>query len=181
MQTVNPFSISYTKNQSDSKFLSVSLDSSSIGTPNPVNADTLSGKPISDFVLKSDISGGESLYKVKKEIITLVTTTTPPQQNTVLTFNQQIDIGDELIINLQRESRYYTSYYCVLLSDLFTFSIPCFPNDNHGATIFNNCIITRTNITFKDWFCGIEYNGTLGQNLCTAFTVFLIKNSIVQS
>ncbi len=54
MQVVNPLSISYTKNQSDERFINVSLDSTSIGTPNPVNADTLSGKTIDNFVLKSE-------------------------------------------------------------------------------------------------------------------------------
>lgn len=56
MQVVNPLSISYTKNQSDERFINVSLDSASIGTPNPVNADTLSGKTIDNFVLKEEIT-----------------------------------------------------------------------------------------------------------------------------
>lgn len=62
MRVSNPLANSYTKNQADSQFVTVDLSGSSSGKTNSINADTLNGKPASDYVLKSEIYPVGSIY-----------------------------------------------------------------------------------------------------------------------
>lgn len=62
MRVSNPLANSYTRNQADSQFLTVDLSGSSSGTANLIDADTLNGKPASDYVLKSEIYPVGSIY-----------------------------------------------------------------------------------------------------------------------
>lgn len=62
MRISNPLANSYTKNQADNQFLTVDLSGSSSGAVNPIDADTLDGKPASDYVLKSTLYPVGSIY-----------------------------------------------------------------------------------------------------------------------
>lgn len=62
MRVSNPLANSYTKNQADNQFLTVDTSGSESGTPNPINADTLNGKPASDYVLKNELYPVGSIY-----------------------------------------------------------------------------------------------------------------------
>lgn len=62
MRVNNPLANSYTKNQADNQFLTVDTSGSESGTPNPINADTLNGKPASDYVLKNELYPVGSIY-----------------------------------------------------------------------------------------------------------------------
>lgn len=62
MRVSNPLANSYTKNQADNQFLTIDTSGSESGTPNPINADTLNGKPASDYVLKNELYPVGSIY-----------------------------------------------------------------------------------------------------------------------
>ena len=62
MRVSNPLANSYTKNQADNQFLTVDTSGSESGTPNPINADTLNGKPASEYVLKIELYPVGSIY-----------------------------------------------------------------------------------------------------------------------
>lgn len=62
MRVSNPLANSYTKNQADNQFLTVDTSGSESGTPNPIDADTLNGKPASDYVLKNELYPVGSIY-----------------------------------------------------------------------------------------------------------------------
>ena len=48
--------------KADTQFLTVDTSGSESGTPNPINADTLNGKPASDYVLKNELYPVGSIY-----------------------------------------------------------------------------------------------------------------------
>lgn len=62
MRVSNPLANSYTKNQANAQFVTVDLSGSSSGTTNLINADTLNGKPASDYVLKTQLYPVGSIY-----------------------------------------------------------------------------------------------------------------------
>lgn len=62
MRISNPLANSYTRNQADSRFLTVDLSGSSSVTANLIYADTLDGKPESDYVLKNTLYPVGSIY-----------------------------------------------------------------------------------------------------------------------
>lgn len=54
-------------------------------------------------------------------------------------------------------------------------AVKCAPNNNTGVEIYNNVTITATGITFREWYCGYEYQGVLAQDLCKKITVLALE------
>lgn len=95
-------------------------------------------------------------------------------------FTSNLIPGDTITILLTRENGNITANTLTYISGGY-FALTCHPNNNSGATIFNNALIGASSITFGSWYCGYEFTGTLGQNLCTYVQVYRQRYSLTQT
>ena len=95
-------------------------------------------------------------------------------------FTSNLSPGDTITILLTRENGNITANTLSYISGGY-FALTCHPNNNSGATIFNNALIGASSITFGSWYCGYEFTGTLGQNLCTYVQVYRQRYSLAQT
>lgn len=104
--------------------------------------------------------------------------TTTYQSGSVCQFSSSCRSGDILAIYLRREGSSYTTNTVIFDANAPTNKLVCYPNNNQGATIFSNCTINFTGITFGSWYCGYEYTGTLAQSLVTGCIVRRFRPSL---
>lgn len=91
-----------------------------------------------------------------------------------------LNAGDIVNIRLRRENNLWTDNVFIYGADTGR-TLTCHPNNNQGATIFNNVHVALNAIAFTSWYCGYEYTGTLGQNLCTGVYVKRVRYVLNQT
>lgn len=92
--------------------------------------------------------------------------------NGTYNFNRQVSVGTTIFIVLQREGGRYTS--TAIPVGNFGITVPCFPNNNQGATIFTTITASPIGVTISDgWWSGSEYSGGLAQNLVTRMVIYV--------
>ena len=98
----------------------------------------------------------------------------------VVNFSSTLTAGDVVTVLLARENGNITANTLSFIDGRYL-TLTCNPNNNSGATIFNNALITANSITFGSWYSGYEFTGTLGQNLCTYVQVYRQRYSLSQT
>lgn len=159
MRVSNPLANSYTKNQTDEKFITVDLTSNKPGEANKTNADLLSGQEPSYYLSKvfiNNVNGDGQIYN-----------------NSF--FIDPIVAGDILQIKLQREGSFWTPNVVVYSGGNMEVVLACYAISKTGANIFTKCTITQYTVSIGEWWNSIEYDGNINQNLCTGIQVDIIK------
>lgn len=158
MRVSNPLANSYTKNQTDEKFITVDLTSNKPGEANKTNADLLSGQEPSHYLSKVFI-GDEQTGHIYNNSFWI----------------EPITAGDILQISLQREGNFWTPNVVVYSGGSMEVVLSCFAIGKTGANIFTKCTITQNTVAIGEWWNSIEYDGNINQNLCTGIKIDVIN------
>lgn len=150
-----PVAGTYVVSSQDGTTLAVSLKAMQDGG----NAATLGGQNAAQ-IIQSAKPGTSTVY-----------TSTNTIAAGLYDFTSAITAPCLLSIMVQREGKNITDNVVLFTGDSVSVAVKCSPNDNTGVEMYSNITITSTGVTFGDWYCGFEYQGSLSQSLCTGLTV----------
>lgn len=159
MRVSNPLANSYTKNQANSKFITVDLEDSTSGVANKTNADLLSGQEPSHYLSQVFIDNTGYIGQIYNRQFGIV----------------PIAAGDILQISLQREGSFWTPNVVVYSGGSMEVVLACYAINKTGANIFTKCTITKHTVFISEWWNSIEYDGNINQNLCTGIKIEVIN------
>lgn len=121
-------------------------------------------------------SGVTALYELSPDVDVLY----DGAFSSTINFSGTLVAGDVVNVRLRREGNVWTDNVFIYGADMAR-ALTCHPNNNQGATIFSNSNVYNNRITFGSWYCGFEYTGTLGQNLCTSVYVKRVRYALNQT
>lgn len=121
-------------------------------------------------------SGVTALYELSPEVEVLY----DGNWSDTIVLSGVLNGGDIVNIRLRRENNLWTDNVFIYGADTSR-TLTCHPNNNQGATIFNNVHVAQNAIAFTSWYCGYEYTGTLGQNLCSNVYVKRLRFALNQT
>lgn len=121
-------------------------------------------------------SGVTALYELSPDVDVLY----DGAFSSTINFSGTLVAGDVVNVRLRREGNVWTDNVFIYGADMAR-ALTCHPNNNQGATIFSNSNVYNNRITFGSWYCGYEYTGTLGQNLCTSVYVKRVRYALNQT